>query len=932
MSVEAVRKVTIIVDVKPGEIVKPDVSWISAMSNGMKELVTEQNTLTEMVKKTHEESESLVKTQTEAIKVENELREQKSAAAKEAQSQAKDETDQHKKAIESKKKDQESYDEWFARTQAMYAENQRKLDEQAAARRADALKQQKQQQGGDAAKPFEIPAPNPRLPLRDPDDPSAFSRVDFREKQLEQQRERQQRADEADRQRRIQEHQKELAEIDRINAQEKAKQEQDERKLQEKKFAEAQRTFQKIKTSELTNVRERLEQEEAEQEKKAEAANRLFERIRKAEKTSVRERLQEEQDEEERKIEAANQIFQKIRKAEKTAVRERIQEEQEEEEKKIEAANRIFEKIRKAEKAAVRERIAEAEETFDKIREAELKHAKERREGAEKAEDDMPKHWRNVGLNAGQAVASVARYIGHMRMLKNVGGDSLEEIAKKFMTVQSRVETVSASTAAFTNFGTMIDGLEKAGTETAKVVAQQRILNQETTLTQLATMKLGNTAAAIAPMIAPMQFAFTAVTAAVVATDLAMDFLTESEEEAKQKANEWLGSFNRQLDEANRKLQTETDLIKGQSAVLIEQWEIKKLIAGEDGLAPDQIDARNEELRQRSDTESMRKIKTSVTEVFQSGLTEEQKTESGRLTDERKKATEELKRLKEELAYQEATEPTDSLSAQARGARRIQYEDPITRLEAKLRELDGDQTKFDLMTGRSIQESIGKTKISDGVVENFDELDRQLKSLPASMQESGKKMLAIIEQELVSGAQQNRTQVAEARQAARNAGIEKIQQETVLKDLTAARDDEAAVAERFKLTDSKFATEQVDLFLKQMEDPAATLDTKKMSVDNIRDVLSKQDLVTPDLAKVLDRGASAKPEEIRSALTDASEFTDAEQRDVKALIDKADAAIKKAESDALDMAAVADKLTRMLEVNSKQLNDLQKAIDARDGI
>lgn len=930
MSVEAVRKVTIIVDVKPGEIVKPDVSWISAMSNGMKELVTEQDTLTEMVKKTHEEHTSLVKTQTEAIKVENELREQKSAAAKEAQSQAKDEADQHKKAIESKKKDQESYDEWFARTQAMYAENQRKLDEQAAARRADALKQQKQQQGGDAAKPFEIPAPNPRLPLRDPDDPSAFSRVDFREKQLEQQRERQQRADEADRQRRIQEHQKELAEIDRINAQEQAKQEQDERKLQEKKFAEAQRTFQKIKTSELTNVRERIEQEEAEQEKKVEAANRLFERIRKAEKTSVRERLQEEQDEEEKKIEAANRIFQKIRKAEKTAVRERIQEEQEEEEKKIEAANRIFEKIRKAEKAAVRERIEEAEDTFAKIKEAEAKHAKERREGAEKSEDDMPKHWRNVGLNAGQAVASVARYIGHMRMLKNVGGDSLEEIAKKFMTVQSRVETVSASTAAFTNFGTMLDGLEKAGKATEEIVVMQQILGHETSVTQNLTMGLGKTAQAIMPMIAPMQLTFTAITAAVVAADIAMDFFSESTEEAESKSREMLAGFNEGLDRINDKLRIERDLLESQSALLQTQWDIKRLMAGDEGLSAEEQARNQEQMRQRQDADAQRALRDSVGSIFEASIPDEVKARIQETKEEDKRIANERALAKSDLEYY--TKKNEETPFE-------NYQQGMYQAQQQLAKLDEDEKAnnhlksiTDLATASDTSELLKSIKIKDGVVENLDDVIRHFQFLPPEMKSAGDKYMQELAKQMSQGTGLITQQASDARQKSKSAEMEKKQQETVLKDLTSARDDEAAVAERFKLTDSKFATEQVDTYLKQMEDPAATLDSKKMSVDNIRDVLGKADLVTPDLAKVLDRGASAKPDEIRSALTDASEFTGAEQREVDDLIKKADAAIKKAEDDAIDMAAVAARLTRMLELNGKQLNELQRAIDSRDGI
>jgi hypothetical protein len=927
MSVEAVRKVTIIVDVKPGEIVKPDVSWIAAMTSGIKELVTEQDALTEIVKKTHEEHESLVKTQTEAVKVEGELREQKSAAAKEAQEQAKDEADAHKKTIEGKKKEQETYDEWFARTQAMYAENQRKIDEQAAARRAEALKQQKQQQGGDAAKPFEIPTPNPRLPLRDPDDSAGFSRVDFREKQLEQQRERQKRADEAEKQRRIQEHQKELAEIDRINAQEKAKQEQEEQKLQEKKLAEAQRTFQKIKVAELANVRERLQQEEAEQEKKIEAASRLFEKIRKAEKQNVRERLQEEQDEQERKVEAANRMFDKIRKAEKTAVRERLQEEQAEEEQRVEAASRMLERIRKAEKAAVRERIAEAEDTFEKIKAAEQRHATQRKEGAEKADDDMPKHWRNVGLNAGQAVASVARYIGHMRLLKNVGGEALEKVAKEFMTIQSRVETISASTSTFTNLGTMIDGLQKAGKATEEVVVMQGILGKETSATQNLTMGLGKAAATVLPMIAPLQLTFTAITAAIVAADIAMDFFVESEADAAEKAAKLIQTYDEGLDKVIKKLQVETDLLNSQNGLIEAQWEIKKLMAGEAGLSAEDQQRMMDEKRKQADSQTQQSLRDSAVTIIQAGVPEEVKKAQEQNKEEAKRIAEEQKSTRALIA--EFDRRIDEGQRGTIFGDRDRAEQKMARLNKEAQANFERQNLIDMDTDAALQEKLKTVKVKDGAIENFDDL---LNDFKWSDNPTAKKSMTELSKQMSEAALLVAGQQSSAFQASEEAKMQKKAKEQETIDLSDRLADEEAVAERFKLTDSKFATEQVDTYLKQMEDPAATLDSKKMSVDNIRDVLGRADLVTPDLAKILDRGASAKPEEIKSALTDASEVTSAERKEFEDLIQKADAAIQKAEDDAMNMAAVADKLTRMLEVNSKQLNDLQRAIDSRDGI
>jgi hypothetical protein len=49
-------------------------------------------------------------------------------------------------------------------------------------------------------------------------------------------------------------------------------------------------------------------------------------------------------------------------------------------------------------------------------------------------------------------------------------------------------------------------------------------------------------------------------------------------------------------------------------------------------------------------------------------------------------------------------------------------------------------------------------------------------------------------------------------------------------------------------------------------------------------------------------------------------------------MEKANKAIQKSEEEAAEMTAIAETLTRLLEQNSKQLQQLRQALDARDGI
>lgn len=745
--------------------------------------------------------------------------------------------------------------------------------------------------------------------------------------------------EEIEAQRREKEHQMEMDAIDRKNAEELKKHQEKMKKEEDAEEQARQATMQK-KNQEmakgigelLKEIAKREEAEQKAQDKKEEAAEKTLQKIRVSELRNIREREVEQQQEEQDRINRAARVLQNVRTSELRNIRERQAEEERAEEETINRAARVLQNIRTSELRNIREREAEEEEqqqrrvtaatrTLNRIREAEVRHANEMREEAEEAMEEMPRHWRNIGLNAGQASASAARFIGHLKMLKNVGGESLEGLAKQFMTVQSRVETISASTSFFTNIGTMVEGLTTAGRATERVVRQQQILGEATTFTQRATIDLGNAAAGIAPLIAPIQFGFTAIVASVVALDVIMDLVGTSIEENKRKSEEYLNTYETGLDKVISKLDLQKQLTEGTTQALEEQWSIQKLLAGDEGLAPDEIVKRNQQLREQKDRESTKEILKGIPELFDAGISNEQKIESERIKAERAQAQADLKALNEGQFVGRTGGGVGG------GAVNIQQE--IWLREQKLQQLEKEEQILKEKIGDEGKKTIGTASFKDGVMTNFDDVNKALKSMPEDLQDEASKMLLLMEKQLVEGSQLNRNQFDEARKAAESSEMQRKSKERELEALTDEQRAEQGFANRFNLGPSKFALSDAEESLKNAE-RSGNIDDKQMEIERAKKSLEEAGLLTPALRKELELGASADIGAVRRGIGDASEYTAAEKRDDDNAIKEAQDAITKAEDERDAMRILVTTMTKLLDENQRQLTEVRRAIENRD--
>jgi len=179
------------------------------------------------------------------------------------------------------------------------------------------------------------------------------------------------------------------------------------------------------------------------------------------------------------------------------------------------------------------------------------------------------------------------------------------------------------------------------------------------------------------------------------------------------------------------------------------------------------------------------------------------------------------------------------------------------------------------------------------------------------------------------GATEITGQARTLRQQSQQAEHEKKQQERTLEDLNDQKANEAAIANKYKEQDAIFGMEYINSALGRAES-ATNIDDKKFAIEEAARAASDAGLMSGKLPDLFKLGSSANVGDIRDEMKDQSEFTPAEQRDIDDLITKASSAIAKAEADAINLSAMADKLIAMMATNSKQIEQLQRAVENRD--
>ena len=528
---------------------------------------------------------------------------------------------------------------------------------------------------------------------------------------------------------------------------------------------------------------------------------------------------------------------------------------------------------------------------------------------AEQAQNRLPQLRRGLQQDITQTISGVVSLVGHLAMLESIGGDSVEEIARQFVKLQSSLQVINSTSSIFNNASEGLGRLTKMGDAVGEIVRQQQALGVATTFSQAATLRLAGAATTVNAVMGPIGLIATGITAAIVAADFAMTAFGETSEEAARINQEHLRNQNAILDETIAKLNQQTMMLNGQSEILQHQWDIRQMMAGGQ-LNPSQLKSQLQQQQELAESQSANNLRKTLTETFKVGMTDEIKIEQARLNDERKRLIEERNDL---LRRDNNT----GVFAVALG-----------RNAQDLRALDEQQKSINQQTGFGTFEALRQTKFEDGTIVDFDKFMNKIDNLPLSMNEQAGKILSEAAKQLIEAQKATMSTQQTAMSQAAGLGGKVQQSQRDIDMLTQKQKAEEDLAARYGGANAKFAMTDVDSYLNQFSN-SQDVDRRKELAEEAMKALDEAGLMTPDLRSKF-RGSNTDPAVVRSQIQDDREYTEAERQEDDAVIANLTAAKVEADNQRAAFNRLAEELKNSAAENTRQLDELRRAIANRD--
>ena len=655
-------------------------------------------------------------------------------------------------------------------------------------------------------------------------------------------------------------------------------QDQEERKLEEALLAEEEAANEKALAKQAAdemkfrqNMRDQQIKEEAETEK---ANERQAASVLKFRQDMRNQRIKEEAAEEqakERQAAAELKFFQNMRD-------QRIKEE----ETAAEAVKKQEAAVLEFRSRMNQQRLREEETTANEVAQARGR---------------LPGLQRGALQDVTQTIAAVATLTSHLSMLKSIGGDSLEDIAKKFAKVQSTVGLISSTQSVFSNIGEGLGKLQKMGDATRIIVDGQRDLNIATTLSQTATLRLAGAAGTVQAAMGPIALIATGIMAAMVAAELAMSAFGESAEDVAKRMEGYLKKQNDEMQKGIDLLSRQRDVMNEQLAIAEQQWETKRLLAGDDGLSMGDMMKENAETRARRDDAAEQSLKEKFGEAQMSGMTDEQKTEQQRIATEREAAG-------ARLEYVEATGEEGTVKKERKLA------------EERFAQLNKDEEKLNQEMNTPAASAIANTQIEGGMIVDFDSFNANLQALPQNMQAAATTFVSDLSQQQREMIEAEQAALSAAESEIKNAQAESSQAKKAIEAEEQRFNTEEDMASQFGLEENKYAMQEVNRLLDDV-DNATTADERERAANEAEAILQEQGLLSDEADKKL-RGQNTDTNAVRMHLQDDAPIDQGEITESDNLI-----------AGQTDIKMKADAIIAQGEKVVKDLKERLRAIDAQ---
>lgn len=512
--------------------------------------------------------------------------------------------------------------------------------------------------------------------------------------------------------------------------------------------------------------------------------------------------------------------------------------------------------------------------TVTALNQQKLREHERTAEAVLRAEGRLPILLRGVQQDISQTIGATAQFVSHLSMLDSIGGKSLEEVAKKFAKIQSTVGLITSSQSIFQNAGEGLGKIVQMGAATQTIVASQQALGVATTFTQGATLRLAGAAGVLQTAMGPISLIASAIMAAIVLAEIAMDSFGESAEDVaeKQRVQEKIvENFNKQLQESIRLLEQEKSILDTQTAILENQWTIKKQLAGDKGLSIGDMKKQIEKESQQQ-TSALDKQMDIAVEKMGEKISGPDISEAIRLANQEIISTRNIDQLKKDNVGQIDPIAIDINNQKIAAEEKTLYRNELEQ-EDLLRKTGTEGTIEDLLNTPAVIESLKTTQIKDGMIVDFAGMEKKLDMLPDDLK---KGFLQEIQKPMQSQLGDTSKSLSETQQAISAAESKKKQAEQSITDEKANIAKQEDVAAKFGLDKGKFAREDVESLLAKIDDPKATADDKEYAANQAKEILSNGGMLTSETGELL-RGSNTDTAAVRAQLTNESEFTDDER-------------------------------------------------------
>lgn len=716
-------------------------------------------------------------------------------------------------------------------------------------------------------------------------------------------------------------------------------------------LADAEKTAIAVANAEIKEM-ERIGKEAEKlfkEEEKAEAK-----RVKDAEKTA-KEVAEAEIKEMERIGKEAEKIFKDEEKAEAKRVKDAEKTAMDvanAEIKEMERIGKEAEKIFKDEEKSAKKKA----EDIMKFRVAMNQQRLKQEESDEKAREDIktdqskiPKEFQKVQSAVTGTVAGVGTLISHMAMLKSVGGGSLEDMAKKFVKIQSLIGLISSTNNIVKGIKGGLSSLEKMGQLTQSIVTQQQQLGTATsiaaaaqgvnatattsaavssnalatgmTMAQGATMKAAGAAAVLNAAMGPIGIILMGVMAAIAAYEYAMSDSAEASEKAEKKFQEMRRTYNDLLRQSIEIMNSEKRILDSQTEAMQSQWDIKRKIRGEDK----QVDlaAAEAESKQMSE-QTDRQAESSIDLILDAGLTEGEAGKKYRENRERLE-TERVKQGQElyDASAKRGESGDYSVLDHVSGVSLFGYAGSNELDERKktdaINRTDADIASMDRSIGVQQLDELKKTKIKDGVIEDQELFNQRVEALPQTQSETRSKLLANVNDLQTKKQIEMANELDQARKAEERAQQEKKEIEGGGSSKHKALMGEVELAQKYGDTETLSARGTANDAVSRIGNGNLNAMERMRATEEAEKALASQGMLSDGMKAALESGKTADTDQKRE---EYRERVKKQQEDDSTIDNTEQSAIDKSKKEMEDALKLAD-------ANIAVAADMMKAINER---